>query len=176
MGIKKMIARYIASRRQGVCSTCENGEHCRPARQSPAHEFARDGHAPARRRKKYRIRRERIRRYFARLSKSERGLAHQVEKALLPLLSSNEATAERVAEHLGWSRQTLYRKLNEESTSFTEVRAATRRRLAIDYLRVDKAPVKVVAWRLGFSSPEAFSRAFKRWTGSTPARFQSSQG
>lgn len=93
---------------------------------------------------------------------------------MMPLLAANEATAARVAVAMGISRQTLYRRLDAEGTNFKELLAAKRQHLAIRYLRVEKVPVKVAAWRLGFSSPEAFSRAFKRWTGTSPGRFQSS--
>jgi AraC-like DNA-binding protein len=33
-------------------------------------------------------------------------------------------------------------------------------------------PVKDIAFRLGFSDPSAFSRAFRRWTGGAPASYR----
>lgn len=35
-------------------------------------------------------------------------------------------------------------------------------------MREEGLSVKDAAYRLGFSDPSAFSRAFKRWTGSSP--------
>jgi AraC-like DNA-binding protein len=43
-----------------------------------------------------------------------------------------------------------------------------RRRLALRLIRKEGLPVKEAAWRLGYSDPAAFSRAFKRWTGASP--------
>jgi AraC-like DNA-binding protein len=70
------------------------------------------------------------------------------------------------------SRQTLYRRLKAEGTTFEDVLEAKRRQLAIRYLALEHTPVKVAAYRLGFSDPAAFSRAFKRWTGRNPSEFR----
>ncbi len=98
--------------------------------------------------------------------------ARRIESALDPLLEGNQASANALASALGISRQTLHRRLREQGTSFTEVLAARRHQLAMRYLGREGASVKVIAWRLGFSSPEAFSRAFKRWTGRSPSQFR----
>jgi AraC-like DNA-binding protein len=37
------------------------------------------------------------------------------------------------------------------------------------FIRDEGLTVKEAAWRLGFAEPSAFSRAFKRWTGKSPA-------
>ena len=99
---------------------------------------------------------------------------HQVQALLGPLLPDNLATADHIADQLGISRQTLYRRLHQEGTNFKELLSDERERLANHYLSVKRMSVKETAWRLGFSSPEAFSRAFKRWTGVSPGKFQSS--
>ena len=39
---------------------------------------------------------------------------------------------------------------------------------ALHYLKEKKVPVNQTAYLVGFSEPAAFSRAFKRWTGSSP--------
>jgi AraC-like DNA-binding protein len=44
-----------------------------------------------------------------------------------------------------------------------------RHRLALQLIREGGLSVKQASWRLGFSEPAAFSRAFKRWTGSAPS-------
>jgi AraC-like DNA-binding protein len=67
------------------------------------------------------------------------------------------------------SRQTLYRKLRAEGTSFEAVRDDLRRRRALDYLGKDRMSVAEAAHALGFSDRAAFSRACKRWTGIGPA-------
>ena len=93
-----------------------------------------------------------------------------VETAIEPMLGVGEVSIERVARSLGMSRQTLYRRLRAESVTFEAVLEAKRRQLAIRYLGFDRLSVKEAAYKLGFSDPAAFSRAFKRWTGISPSQ------
>ena len=92
----------------------------------------------------------------------------EVERRLEPLLASGDVRIDRVARELGYSRQTLYRRLKAEGVTFAELLDGLRRRVAIRLVRDEGLPVKEAAWRLGFSDPAAFSRAFKRWTGKSP--------
>ena len=73
-----------------------------------------------------------------------------------------------VARDLGVSRHTLYRRLKAEGATFETVLDGLRHRLALRLVRDQGLSVKEAAWRLGFSDPTAFSRAFKRWTGTSP--------
>lgn len=79
---------------------------------------------------------------------------------------------ERVADHLQMSGRHLVRKLNEEGTSFKLLRETLLRDLAEQGLR-GNASTAELAEQLGFSDESAFAKAFKRWTGVTPARFRS---
>jgi AraC-like DNA-binding protein len=92
----------------------------------------------------------------------------EVEGHLEPRLASGPLGIDSVARALGVSRQTLYRRLKAEGVTFEELLDGLRRRLALRLLREEKLSVKEAAWRLGFSDPAAFSRAFKRWTGKSP--------
>ena len=75
---------------------------------------------------------------------------------------------EMIAGKLGLSRQTLFRKLKAEGVTFEKVLDELRYKLALEYLNGKNVPVNQTAYLLGFSEPAAFSRAFKRWTGSSP--------
>lgn len=92
----------------------------------------------------------------------------EVERRLEPILASGDVRIGRVARDLGCSRQTLYRRLKAEGVTFAELLDGLRRRVALRLVRDEGLPVKEAAWRLGFSDPAAFSRAFKRWTGKSP--------
>lgn len=98
-------------------------------------------------------------------SKTMRG---RVESLLLPVLHTRETNVDAVAEKLGLSRQTLFRKLKAEGVTFEKVLDELRHATALRYLSGENASVSETAYLVGFSDPAAFSRAFKRWTGSCP--------
>lgn len=98
-------------------------------------------------------------------SKTTRG---RVEGLLARALHTGGVSVEAVAAEMGLSRQTLFRKLKAEGVTFEQVLDELRHRLALQHLGGGKASVSETAYLLGFSDPAAFSRAFKRWTGSSP--------
>jgi len=98
-------------------------------------------------------------------SKTIRG---RVENLLIPVLHTGEASIDTIAVKLGLSRQTLFRRLKAEGITFEKVLDELRHKLALHYLNEKKVPVNQTAYLVGFSEPAAFSRAFKRWTGSSP--------
>jgi len=99
------------------------------------------------------------------MSKTMRG---RVENLLIPILHTGEASMDTIARKLGLSRQTLFRKLKAEGVTFEQVMDELRQKLALHYLNRKKVSVNQTAYLVGFSEPAAFSRAFKRWTGSSP--------
>lgn len=98
-------------------------------------------------------------------SKSTRG---RVESLLMPILHTGKADMVTVANKLGVSRQTLFRKLKMEGVTFEKVLDELRHTMALHYLSGKKVSVNETAYLVGFSEPAAFSRAFKRWTGHSP--------
>lgn len=92
----------------------------------------------------------------------------RVEALLMPILHTGEANMDAIATQMGVSRQTLFRKLKAEGTSFERLLDELRHQLALHYLAGRKVSVNETAYLVGFSDPAAFSRAFKRWTGHSP--------
>lgn len=106
-------------------------------------------------------------------SRTTRG---RVESLLIPVIHTGSATMETVAAKLNVSRQTLFRKLKTEGTTFERILDDLRHKLALHYLAEKKASVNETAYLLGFSESAAFSRAFKRWTGSSPRQYTAGPG
>lgn len=99
---------------------------------------------------------------------STKTIRGRVETLLIPLLHTGEVSVETIARQMGVSRQTLFRKLKAEGVTFERVLDELRHQLALYYLKSKRVPVNQTAYLVGFSEPAAFSRAFKRWTGSSP--------
>ena len=98
-------------------------------------------------------------------SKTTRG---QVESLLMPVLHTGEVSMDAIAGKMALSRQTLLRKLKAEGTTFEKLLDELRHKMALHYLSGKKTSVNETAYLVGFSESAAFSRAFKRWTGSSP--------
>jgi len=118
---------------------------------------------------------------FGILSKHADGLLEQlqagktvgakVKSILMPILHLGDVTVDLVSAQMAMSRQTLFRKLKVEGTTFENLLDDLRRKLAMHYLEGKKVSVNETAYLVGFSDPSAFSRAFKRWTGQSPREF-----
>ena len=99
-------------------------------------------------------------------------LADQVRRILEHGLRGEWPDSEDVAARLSMSAQHLRRRLrDDEGTSLGAIREEIMRDAAITGLARGEA-VDQISRRLGFSEPSAFRRAFKRWTGATPAAYQ----
>ena len=95
-------------------------------------------------------------------------MSDRVERLLTESLKDGDVSMETIAGKLGLSRQTLFRRLKSENVTFEKVLDDLRHRLALHYLNGGKKSVNQTAYLVGFSEPASFSRAFKRWTGSSP--------
>lgn len=103
---------------------------------------------------------------------AKRSTAGRLEALLAAELHRGESSADAMAAKMGFSRQTLFRRLKAEGTHYSAVLDDLRHRLAVGYMKGGKTSVNEVAYLVGFSDASAFSRAFKKWTGRTPGSFR----
>ncbi len=82
---------------------------------------------------------------------------------------------EQVAEKLGISSRTLKRRLQELDSSFLQVLDQVKQQDAEQLLSNTEMDIQQVASTLGYENPTNFTRAFKKWTGTTPSEFKSGQ-
>lgn len=101
--------------------------------------------------------------------------ASQVRLALRDMLQGEEPTLASVASALRLSTRTLQRRLAQDKLNFRDLLDGARRELAEQYLRSSTGSLMEISYMLGFSDPNSFFRAFKRWTGTTPEGFRSAQ-
>jgi AraC-like DNA-binding protein len=96
----------------------------------------------------------------------------QFYKYLLRSMQDGKPTIEEVAGYMKMSSRTLHRRLEERNLFFKELLQKTRQQLAQQYLKEGRLTLSEIALLLGYSEQSAFTRAFKRWLGITPLRFQ----
>ncbi|MFZ5756792.1 MAG: helix-turn-helix domain-containing protein [Pseudomonadota bacterium] len=95
-----------------------------------------------------------------------------LQQVLLRLLPDGNATLPRAARELGAAPRTVQRRLAERGLTFQQFLDRIRTELARSYLGDRALSMTDIALLLGFSEQSAFNRAFRRWTGNTPARLR----
>jgi AraC-like DNA-binding protein len=81
-------------------------------------------------------------------------------------------SAEALASLLNVSPRTLHRQLKEEGATLQGLKDEVRQGRAIELLHRTERPIKQVAEAAGFRNEKSFIRAFKSWTGLSPAEFR----
>ncbi|MFN7778571.1 MAG: helix-turn-helix transcriptional regulator [Betaproteobacteria bacterium] len=91
-------------------------------------------------------------------------------------LVDGDASAGRLARLLGLSERTLQRRLAAVGRSYGAVVEDFRREEAARLLRAGALPLVRVAERLGYAEQASFTRAFRRWYGTSPAAWRRAAG
>ena len=108
---------------------------------------------------------------MSRQYRQDRLLSRRIANALATEAGASEDAA-AIAARLNVSLRSLQRHLREEGTSFAALRASARRARAEDLLSRGDLPLKRVARLVGYGDEASFGRAFRAWTGQTPAEFR----
>lgn len=103
---------------------------------------------------------------------AERSVVDAVRGAVADALPEGQPSKSRIARRLGMSERTLHRRLADHGVTFQDIATETRRAAAESLLTSTDHSLAEVAFLTGFSDQTAFSRAFKRWTGQSPAAFR----
>jgi len=113
---------------------------------------------------------------MARMSRgnlSTRDIGRSVERIITsPRGGSGRPSIVRVAETMATSVRTLQRRLHAAGLTYSQVVQQARRAAAQRMLTDGTAAIGEIARTLGYSDPAHFTRAFQRWTGSTPRDFR----
>ena len=99
---------------------------------------------------------------------------NKVLKVLGTMLHGQTPSIDEVALKLGMPSWTLRRKLKEEDSAYQSLVDEMRRDVAMSYMKNTDLSFGEISYLLGFSTPGAFQRAFKRWSGQTPGEFRKS--
>lgn len=99
------------------------------------------------------------------------GSLRVVLRAYLPDGSPDIRLAARLT---GTSVRTLQRRLREQGLTYAQLLEELRHDLALQLLRDPDRTAAEVTQELGYRDPAIFTRAFRRWTGTTPSEFRQS--
>jgi AraC-like DNA-binding protein len=99
----------------------------------------------------------------------------QVRGVLSAALPTGHASAVQVAGLFSMHVRTFSRRLQESGASFRTLVDEQRFELARRMLRDTGLEVSRIAAALGYTDASAFGRAFRRWSGNTPARWRAQQ-
>jgi AraC-like DNA-binding protein len=103
--------------------------------------------------------------------RSDRLLVQRLRN-LLRARCSEMNNADIVASALHIAPRTLHRHLKDEGASLQGLKDEVRRELAIEHLERTARSIKQIAHAVGFGNEKSFMRAFRHWTGESPAEYR----
>ncbi len=100
-----------------------------------------------------------------------------VREAIAAMMQRGEpVTLDAVGRRLAMSGRTLQRRLDAEQLRFAAIVDEQSAAWAKAALADSRLAICEVAFMLGFADQSAFTRAFKRWTGTTPGHWRADRG
>lgn len=99
-------------------------------------------------------------------------VSEAVRADLLRELADGEPTLGRIAHRLGLSPRALQRQLAEDGIRFDRLLGEVRSAVARTQLGWSALSIGEIAHLLGFAEQSSFSRAFRKWTGTSPLAFR----
>lgn len=100
----------------------------------------------------------------------------RVEELILRHIQVTFPTLEQIAEAVRMTPRTVQRKLLEEGTSYRALTDALKAEVARNLLANPGLSISDIAYKLGYLEATSFQRAFKQWTGTSPAEYRKQQG
>ncbi len=102
-------------------------------------------------------------------------LPEQVRRFLRTAVLTHHAQADQVAALFSMHRRTLNRQLNAFGTTFHQILEESRFEVARQMLGNSGLQVGQIATALDYHDASAFTRAFRRWSGETPAAWRTAR-
>lgn len=85
--------------------------------------------------------------------------------------SGKARSVKDVSDLLYLSTRTFNRRLSEAGISYSSICNSVKKEKAMHLLSSTNAPVSEISRQLGYTESANFSKAFKRWTGSSPKEY-----
>jgi AraC-like DNA-binding protein len=98
-----------------------------------------------------------------------------LQAAIVSAMHRGDPSIGRVASRLALTPRTLQRRLDEEGLTFQQLVEQLRRDMAFQYLAGTQLSLSEISALLAYTDTTTFGRAFRRWTGRTPAGYRKEQ-
>lgn len=99
----------------------------------------------------------------------------QVMRLLRTAVLTGECSEDRIADAFAIDARTLRRRLRESGTGFRELKQRCRLEVARQLLETSDMDVAAIAETLQYANSSAFTRAFRRWSGTAPTQWRAAR-